>query len=251
MTRLSIILLTALTCVAAINCGDNIKVTDDGGNHGSDGGGGFPAAPALGVQIDRLGRPAINTALNHGFDGSATTAGAAKDAYNQDGSPGGWLQAYVPEFAKNLAILDALDTGLSCVSGVCSTSALTNGCGDQVEYNGTVTGGGTPAATSYTTLGGLLANDQLFLDTSMMVCEVPATPPNHQNYLAVEFAVLTGLNNTCGGRAPTNDVIDTSYAALAIGLQGFAADFTPAFGDGAGPHADVSNDAFPFLGAPH
>ena len=59
------------------------------------GSGGFPAAPALGAQIDRLGRPAINTVLNHGFDGSASSAGAAKDAYNADGSPGGWLQ-YVP-----------------------------------------------------------------------------------------------------------------------------------------------------------
>ena len=250
MTRLSIILLTVLTSIAAINCGDNLKVTNDGGNHGSDGGGsgsGFPAAPAIGLQIDRLGRPAINTALNHGFDGTAA-AGSAKDAYNQDGSPGGWVTAYTVEFMKNLAILDALNTGLHCVSGACTGSATENGCGDQVEYNGTVTGGGSAAPTSYQMLGGLLANDQLFLDTSKTMCDIPT---NHQNYLAVEFGVLTSSNNTCGGRDPLNDVIDTSYAALAIGLQGFALDFTPAFGDGVGPHTDVTDTTFPFLGAPH
>ena len=30
-----------------------------------------PAPPALGAQIERMGRPAINTALNHTFDGDA------------------------------------------------------------------------------------------------------------------------------------------------------------------------------------
>ncbi|HEY6032854.1 MAG TPA: hypothetical protein VIV58_01305 [Kofleriaceae bacterium] len=248
MTRISIILLATLAALAAINCGDNLKVTD-GGTAGSDAGSGnnFPAAPALGVQIDRLGRPAINTVLTHGFDGSASSAGSAKDAYNADGAPGG-RQQYVPEFMKNLAILDSLDTGLKCVTGACTGSATEPGCGTQVEYNGSLSGGGTPGPTSYQTLAGLLSDDELFLDTTKTICEVPS---NHQNYLAVEFGVLATPNSTCGGRAPTNDVIDTSFAALAIGLNGFALDFTPAFGDGADPHTDVSNDAFPFLGAPH
>jgi len=34
-------------------------------------------------------------------------------------------------------------------------------------------------------------------------------------------------NVTCGGRAPTNDVIDTSYSALAIGTFPFLADPNP------------------------
>ncbi len=47
--------------------------------------------------------------------------------------------------------------------------------------------------------------------------------------------------------------MDTSYTALAIGLNGFdtVMAFAPAFGDGVGAHADVSNSTFPFLGAPH
>jgi hypothetical protein len=254
MTKLSIILFATL---AAASCGDNLKVSD-GGMHGSDGGsgsGGFPAAPALGPQIDRMARPAINTVLTHGFDKTAA-AGTAKDAYNVDGSPGGWTM-YVPEFAKNLAILDALDTGLTCVNGTCSTNATAtpgDGCGDQVEYNGTLTGGGTPMAMSYFGLAGVLSDDELYLDTNKGVSDLGEVgAAAGQNYLAVEFNVLSGVNNaSCGGRAPTNDVIDTSYSALAVGLAGFNNQtFHTAFGDGASAHADVSNSTFPFLGAPH
>jgi hypothetical protein len=77
-------------------------------------------------------------------------------------------------------------------------------------------------------------------------------PNNHQNYLGVEFNVLTTAGGlTCGGREPHNDVIDTSFSALAVGLQGFDTnDFTPAFGDNVGPHTDLLT-AFPYLGLPH
>ena len=42
------------------------------------------------------------------------------------------------EFAKNLAILDALDTGLTLHHGTCTAAAVHDGdgCGNQVEYNG-------------------------------------------------------------------------------------------------------------------
>jgi hypothetical protein len=246
MTKLSFFLVALL----AVACGDNLKpnTNDSGVADGS--GGGFPAAPTLGVQVDRMARPAINTALNHGFD-PTPAAGTAKDAYNQDGSPGGWQAAYVAQFAGNLAVLDALDTGITCVNGTCGPATVPtagDGCGNQVEYNGQIGGGGTPAADSYTTLAGLLANDELFLDTTKAMCDLP----NHQNYLGVEFNVLTSAGGvTCGGREPHNDVIDTSYAALAIGLNGFNnSTFTPAFGDGVGPHTDLL-DAFPYLGPPH
>jgi len=248
MTKFSILLVSVL----AFSCGDNLKpTTGDGGGSGSgsDAGGGFPAAPTLGVQIDRLGRPAINTVLNHGFDPTAA-AGSAKDAYNQDGSPGGWQQAYTAQFAGNLAVLDTLDTGLVCVTGTCSPRVPTtagDGCGNQVLYNDGVAGPPTP--TSYITLAGLLAADELFLDTRKTTCDLGA--PGHQNYLGVEFNVVTGLTNSCGGRDPLNDVIDTSFTVLAVGIQGFATDFTPVFKDNVGPHADVHDDTFPFLGAPH
>lgn len=248
MNKLSFFLVALL----AVACGDNIKPgTTDGNTGPGDGsGGGFPAAPTLGVQVDRMARPAINTVLNHGFDPTAA-AGTAKDAYNQDGSPGGWQAAYAPQFAGNLAVLDTLDTGLTCVMGACTNNAAAtngDGCGNQVEYNGQIGGGGTPAADSYITLAGLLANDELYLDTSKTMCDIPT---NHQNYLAVEFNVLTSAGGvTCGGREPHNDVIDTSYAALAIGLNGFNNQFTPAFGDGVGPHTDLTT-TFPYLGPPH
>ncbi len=248
MTKLSIIVFAV---GLAASCGDNLKATGDSGNGSSDGSTGFPAAPAIGVQMDRLGRPAINTVLNHGFD---TTGGASKDAYNQDGSPGGWVAAYTALFGGNLAIVDALDTGLTCNGmGTCTenVAALPGaGCGTQAFYNGMPGGGGTAAPDSYSTLASVLANDQLYLDTKVAAAELP----NHQGYLAVELNAFHLLNNTVGGgRAPTMDVIDTSYTALAIGLTGFDAtmNFAAAFGDGVDPHTGVTNTTFPFLAAPN
>jgi hypothetical protein len=253
MIKLSIILFATL---AAAGCGDNLKVTDGGTSGGSDAGG-VPPAPALGPQFDRMGRPAINTVLTHGFDKTAA-AGTAKDAYNHDGSPGGWMQ-YAPEFATNLAILDALDTGLTCTNGSCSANAAAtpgDGCGHQVEYNGMLNGGGLPNTMSYLTLATVLTDDELFLDTRRGASDLGELGgTSGQNYLAVEFNALTSgtvYNASCGGRAPTNDVIDTSYSALAVGLNGFnGATFATGFGDGASAHTDVSNSVFPFLGAPH
>ncbi len=251
-------LLSILSLAALASCGDNIKVMPDAKRvdaapnpdaYCSN----CPAVPTLGAQLDRMGRPAVNTALNHGFDPTAA-AGTAKNAYNQDESVGTWPQSYAPAFMVNLPLIDVLDTGLTCNNGACTANAGTtpgDGCGDQVLYNGQPTGGGTAAATSYQTLAGILADDQLYLDTSKMVCDIPTS---HQNYLAVEFNVVTTIpNSTCGGRAPTNDVMDTSYTALAIGINGFNATdghFTAAVQDGVGPHADIT-DTFPFLGAPH
>src|SRR5450755_4510936 len=63
--------------------GGDVAKTDGGG----DGGNNFPAMPALKTtQVDRMGRPAINTALNHVFDPTTNADGGAgavaKDAYN-------------------------------------------------------------------------------------------------------------------------------------------------------------------------
>ena len=259
----STIKILAVAAIALMACGDNKTRPDAGGKKDAPPGDAMcsncPAAPMLGMQIDRMGRPAINTALNHGFDGDATAAQAAKKAYNEQSDPATWVQN-VPEFMKNLAIIDALDTGFcgnklcevgetggaagNCMGdcGATAMGTLTTACGNQALYNGT--GMGAPMATSYQTLAGVLSGDELYLDTSKGVCAF---------YLAVEFGVATGgTNSTCGGRAPQYDVIDFTLSLGAIGIAGFSTDgmFTPAFKDNANVHTDFTS-TFPFLGAPH
>jgi hypothetical protein len=248
-------LLAIATLLAA--CGDNKETADARVSDGkpadaycSD----CPAAPALGTQIDRMGRPAVNTVLTKGFTADQTAAGGAKDAYNADSSPANWL-TNVPEFMKNLATLDALDTGY-CGNAICevgenatncdgdcdAAGTATTGCGNQVLYNEGL--GGAPKADSYQALAGLLAADEIYVDTSRGQCAF---------YLAVEFGVATGLGNTtCGGRAPQYDVIDFSLSMLAEGIAGFSTDgmFTPDLKDNAPAHTDYLS-AFPYLGEPH
>jgi len=117
------------------------------------------------------------------------------------------------------------------------------GCGNQAMYNNNGTaGGGTPAADSYLPLATLLADDELFLDTTKTTCTF---------YLAVEFGVLVSGNSTCGGRALDYDVIDYSLSMLTLGaLKGFDLQLQPRFHDGAGPHTDYLS-TFPSLGPPH
>ncbi|MEP7123480.1 MAG: DUF4331 family protein [Byssovorax sp.] len=176
-----------------------------------------PAPPKLGTQIDRFGRPAINTALNHTFDVDPAK-GMAKDKYNQQSDPATWGTSG-PEFAKNLAILDGLDTN----------------CGNQLLA--TVVPMGMPIpATRYATLAGALADDRVYLDLSAAACTT---------YLAVE-ANATGLlpNMDCGGRKLDYDVIDASYSALAAGAFS-------GVGDGVSADADTKGSAFPYLAVPH
>ncbi len=172
-----------------------------------------PAPPVLGAQIDRFGRPAINTALNHPFDPDATAKGTAKDAYNADADPTKWAAAYGAEFAKNLAILDSLDTV----------------CGNQLLAKKEV------VADRYATLAGLMADDRLNVNTASGTCTV---------YLAVEANFIGVVNTDCGGRALSYDPIDASYSALAVGsLSGV--------GDGIDADADTKGTTFPYLAAPH
>jgi hypothetical protein len=264
----------SLVLLAATACGDNklapdARVRPDTGSGGSDS---FPAAPTLGTQIDRVGRPAINTLLNHGFDPTAD-AGSAKEKYNADtGSGSGWVATWRGELAKNAAIIDALDTGM-CGNGTCETgeigvggtggitcqadcgSGVTIGsgaaCGNTVLYNVGVPNPNPgnplpPNPGSYVALGSLLAQDEIFLNTSKGACQL---------YLAVEYYVATNaadMETTCGGRKLDYDVVDFSLSMLAAGVGGFdiAAGFLPKIGDGVAKHTDYLAD-FPFLGNPH
>ncbi|HUJ57606.1 MAG TPA: hypothetical protein VLX92_03925 [Kofleriaceae bacterium] len=234
-------ILVTVLALGAFACGDNKKQPDavehiDGAVDAP----GVPQPPTLGPQIDRMGRPAVNTALNHAFDTDATAKGSAKDAYNADEAVGQWPTTYAAQFAANLAILDALDQGL--LSG---TMGAGSACGNQALYNGQLGGGGTATATSYSALAGVLGDDELYLYTATGTC---------QGYLAVEFAYLQSQTPAdCGGRAPPEDVMDTSYSLLAAGIAGFNLSTTPPtplFGDTVGAHTDLTT-TFPYFGAPH
>jgi hypothetical protein len=206
-----------------------------------------PAPPALGAQIDRMGRPAINTALNHTFDANDTTKQQAKDIYNHAADPTAWAtlplgtpaDTVTAEFAGNLGVIDSLDSS-DAASG-CS-SARTDPNIQQPLYGVA----GTTGGLAYAALAGLLSDDELYLYTGIGTCT---------QYLGVEGATLLGLTapTDCGGRAPSYDVIDVSYTALAIGLgpvlakSGLVTD-----GVSADTDAHPSNDTtFPFLGAPN
>jgi hypothetical protein len=190
----------------------------DAGNNDS----GFPAPPALKTQIDRMGRPAINTALNHPFDkADAGTAGPAKDSYNADKSVATWKGTYSGQFITNLAIFDGLDQN----------------CGNQAAY-GKVT---TPSP--YAALAGLAADDELYLDTSKTVC---------QQYLGVELnAVGILANSDCGGRTLPEDVMDLTYGAVSGVVSVTDAGVLQGLSDGVNaPAAKTNGTTFPYLAAP-
>lgn len=230
-------LASSLLAVAALEgCGDDTGTASTGTGGGtttttatttsgtggdattttSTGTGGTPAnpiPPKLGKQIDRFGRPVINTALNHTFDLVPATKDAAKDAYNQQADPATW-PTNGKEFATNLAILDGLDTV----------------CGNQILA------GATPVAGRYAGLAGALSNDRVYVNTAAAACTT---------YLAVEAnATALLVNMDCGGRKLDYDVVDTSYSALAAGV------FT-GVGDGVAADADTKGAVFPYLAVPH
>lgn len=174
---------SAATGSSSSGIGGGTSSTSTSGSTSS--GGHFPAPPTLGKQIDRLGRPAANTALNNTFNPDAGAAGAEKDVYNADSNEAGWTAAYAPVFTPNLGIIDALD-------GV---------CGNQFGYTST---------TGYAFLAGTLADDRLYLNTA-------GTTLNQ--YLAVEANAVGTANTDQGGRALTYNVMDTSYTLLAEGAM--------------------------------
>lgn len=171
--------------------------------------GGPPAMPALGAEIDRIGRPAISTALIAEFQTDATMRGAKKDAYNADANVSDWATNWTSEIQKNLAIYDGLDAN----------------CGNQLLADKT--------SSRYSFLAGVLADDRLYVNIASTTC---------QQYLGVEANAVGITNSDCGGRTPTEDVIDTSYSVLATGqLTGVT--------DGVDKDADGTYDLtnFPFL----
>jgi hypothetical protein len=91
-------------------------------------------------------------------------------------------------------------------------------------------------ATRYQALATVLADDQLYVDTSTGTCA---------QYLAVELKVATGVALVdCGGRTPLEDAIDVTLSALVLGA-------TTGVNDGVNADDQTPSAAtFPFLVAP-
>ena len=245
-------------------CGDDDNGKTDGSTHdmavstdgsktdgapGTDGGSNFPAPPALGAQIDRMGRAGVNTALTDPFFDNGDTNAAAlhhakQDAYNAESDPTKWAalklsaatgaKTVVEIFRGNLAVFDALD-------GTSDGMMAGDGCGNQLAY-------GALTNPNYATLATVLSNDVLFVNAGSGTCTT---------YLAVEAGALGVTNNDCGGRTPTYDTIDITYSALASAAKvtqtGCLSSAPGACGVTDGVNADAdsapTNNPFPFLAA--
>jgi hypothetical protein len=175
--------------------------------------------PARGVQIERMGRAGVNTAVTNPFfresvDSEKEAHEEIVDAYNAASDPSQWTTLFPAEMAGNLAILDGLDRN----------------CGNQLLAGPAVVAG------RYDALAGILADDQLYLNTASGTCG---------QYLAVEANAVGIANTDCGGRTPLEDSIDTTYSLLAAGALSGVTDGVPDDAD-----STPSLTAFPYLDDP-
>lgn len=230
----------AAGAIALFGCsGQSEGVHHDGGSLD---GAPIPPPPALGVQIDRMGRPLIGTALI-GVFAPAQDQAAMRDAYNRAPDPAAWATTMIStgatieaEMEHNLAVFDAFDIGVTTITNA--------GCGNAVRYQS------PPLPSSYRVTAELFADDELFVDTAFTSCPI---------YLALEMQYATTgagtrAHTTCGGRTPSHDVIDLTYSMLAAGRSGVdpvSSDGAPTIHDGVAAHTDIKESVFPFLGPPH
>ena len=174
---------------------------------------------ARGVQIERMGRAGVNTAVTNPFfretvDSERELHEEIVDEYNAASDPSQWTTLFSAEMAPNLAILDGLDRN----------------CGNQLLA------GPSPVAGRYNALAGILADDQLYLNTASGSCA---------QYLAVEANAVGIANTDCGGRTPLEDSIDTTYSLLAAGALSGVTDGVPDDAD-----STPSLTVFPYLDDP-
>jgi hypothetical protein len=173
---------------------------------------GADARPALGDQIDRVGRPAVSTALIATF-ASFEERNDVRDRYNQAG-PAAWA-SFMPEMTFGLGVLDALD-------GSCGTQLLVGTGPDR-----------------YDALAAILLDDRLYVNSASGVCGV---------YLGLEGEVVGALDpgaGGCGGRTPNDDVIERSYSVLAAGTLTGVDDLVSE------DSREHSTEAFPFIAGPN
>lgn len=206
---------TAATTINPTTGGNGGTGNMGGGGAGAQGGGGngVPEIPSLGAQIDRKGRPAINTATTQTFTADPTRA-AAEAAYNANDDASTWATSYAGDVRDSLAILDSLDE-------VCGNQAF---FGDPLGLGA--------GFENYNTLAAVLANDWLVIDSAHTDC----------GYLGVELELGTATDAACGGRLVSDDVMDATYGAVS-GATGF--------GDGIAAPAAAMVTTFPYLADPN
>jgi hypothetical protein len=179
-----------------------------------------PPPPSVGVvQIDRMGRAGVNTALTNPFYRESVASEESQhemvvDDYNGASDPSQWVPRFSSRIASNLAILDSLDRV----------------CGNQVLA------GPAPVPGRYKTLADILADDQLYVNTASGTCN---------QYLAVEANAIGIANTDCGGRTPLENTIDITYSAVAVGSLTGVTNGITSDADGT-----ASLTAFPFLDRP-
>jgi hypothetical protein len=179
-----------------------------------------PPAIQLDAQIDRMGRAGINTAATAPFFRESVAEeqelhDEVSDAYNSASDPSEWVDLFGERIAANIAILDSLDT-------VCGNQLL---AGDEA------------APGRYDALAGVLADDQLYVNTESGTCA---------QYLAVEGNAVGITNDDCGGRTPLHDTIDVTYSVVAVGALTGVGDGIPVDADGT-----ASLSVFPYLDSPN
>lgn len=227
----------AAGAIALAGCGSSAPsdptIHHDAGNPD---GAPIPPPPALGAQIDRMGRPLIDTMLI-GVFAPAADQPAIRDAYSRAADPATWLTTTIrtnvtveAELEANLAVFDAWDVGLGQINPA---------CGNALRYQ---------QPTPYLSAADLFGDDELYVDTARTSCPI---------YLALELDYAsrgTAAHSTCGGRMPSHDVVDMTYSVLAAGLEGLApqsSNYAPTISDGVAAHTDIKEAVFPFLGPPH
>ena len=179
-----------------------------------------PPPPNVGtVQIDRMGRAGVNTALTNPFYRESVASEEIQhemvvDDFNAASDPSQWVARFSSLIASNLAILDGLDRV----------------CGNQVLA------GPAPVPGRYKALADILADDQLYVNTASGTCN---------QYLAVEANAIGIVNTDCGGRTPLENTIDITYSVVAVGALTGVTNGITSDADGT-----ASLTAFPFLDRP-
>ena len=221
-------------------CGDNIKPNNDGDAGRQRCTRGIPTAPALGTADRSHGRPAINTALNHAFDPTAATAGTRRRTRTtRHGSPGAWPQN-AAQFAENLAIIDSLD-------GRLRQPGL-------VQRDHRRHGSGTAVGQSYARSPTILADDELYLDTTIGKCDIAELASELSRGRAQGRVERCAHPHDCGGRASAQrrdgDELQRARDRRRRVLRSDGNVHAEARRRRDGAHRSRLAD-FPFLGAPH